>query len=94
MLFLLTDLPKILKFGKARGNLITLFYVSLFPSAKKDLLSSLKNQNNNYSSTSDSGKYTKFRLIKNARTFPKNFIIQENIKISRLKKENINKPLQ
>ena len=42
MLSLLIDFPQKLKFGKTRGILITLFYLSLFSPKPQDFLSSLK----------------------------------------------------
>ena len=53
-------------------------------SPTKDLLSSLKNQND-FSSTSGSSKYMKSHLKENARTFSSNFTTQETIRTSRLK---------
>ena len=83
MLFLLTNFPQKLKFGKARGILVTLFYASLFSS---QLRSICQKSQKNCSSTSDWREYSKFCLKKNARTFSKNSTTHENITIPRLKK--------
>ena len=74
-----------LKLGKTHGILITPLCNLYISSASKDLISSLKSQKNKYSSASDWWKCTKSHLKKNARTFPKNPTVQQNIRISRLK---------
>ena len=87
MLFLLKDSLQKLKLEKTHGILIILFYVTSSSAQLQRICFFVKNKKSNHPSASAWWVYTKSCFKENAGTFSKISFTQENIRISRLKKD-------